>query len=96
MMSQTSEGMGHNSDMPSIEVMRRLAISESGFVFDPVSGHSLIANDTGRTVLRLLQQGIHLEQVLDSLEQEYEASPQELERDVLEFIGTLREQLSGL
>ncbi|MEA2079323.1 MAG: PqqD family protein [Pseudomonadota bacterium] len=96
MMRQTSEGMGRHSDVPGIEVMRRLAISESGFVFDPVSGHSFIANETGHEVLRLLQRDMRLDQVLDSLEQEYEASPRELERDVLEFIGILRKQLSGI
>jgi hypothetical protein len=42
---------------------KRLAVSESGFVFDPVSGQSFSVNETGLVVLHLAQQ----EQDLDKL-----------------------------
>ena len=37
--------------LPSAHALRRLAISESGFVFDPFSGHHFTVNETGREIL---------------------------------------------
>jgi hypothetical protein len=34
-----------------------LAVSESGFIFDPVTGHSYTANATGLRILELLKTG---------------------------------------
>ena len=95
-MSAATGTSGYPTELPRAELIRRLAISESGFVFDPVSGHSFVTNETACAVLRLLQQNTQLEQILRSLQQDYDASPRELERDVLEFIGSLRKQLNGL
>ena len=77
--------------IPSGETLRRLAVSESGFVFDPVSGHNFTVNDTGLTILRRLQQKQDFARLLRELQQEFDASPSDIERDVIEFIGMLRE-----
>ena len=84
-----------NELLPPVEMLRRLAISESGFVFDPVSGNSFTTNDTGLVILRLLQKEQSIDPVMNALEQDFEVTPRELERDVLEFIGMLREQLGA-
>lgn len=76
---------------PPLTSLQRLAISESGFVFDPASGHNFTVNETGLTILRILQKDNRLTPLLDTLAEEYEASPRELERDVLEFAGVLRD-----
>ena len=76
--------------LPSAQSMRRLAVSESGFVFDPMSGHHFTVNETGLEILRQLQQGRGLPELLASLAGEYSVGTRELERDVLEFAGMLR------
>ena len=76
--------------LPSAQSIHRLAISESGFVFDPMSGHHFTVNETGLEILRLLQKEQDLDALLAKLAREYSASPKELERDVLEFAGMLR------
>ncbi|WOJ94436.1 PqqD family protein [Congregibacter variabilis] len=76
--------------MPSLESLRRLAISESGFVFDPSSGHHFTVNETGLEILRHLQKEANSSELLEFLGQEYDSGTSELERDVLEFIGMLR------
>jgi hypothetical protein len=76
--------------LPSAQSLRRLAISESGFVFDPMSGHHFTVNETGLEILRYLQKDQNLVELLDLLGQEYSAGTRELERDVLEFAGMLR------
>jgi hypothetical protein len=79
-----------NAALPSAQALRRLAISESGFVFDPMSGHHFTVNETGLEILRHLQKDQDLPDLLALLGQEYSVGVRELERDVLEFAGMLR------
>jgi len=81
-----------NKSVKSIGIvpLRRLAVSESGFIFDPMSGHHFTVNETGLEILRQLQQGRTLTELLALLAREYSVGPKELERDVLEFAGMLR------
>jgi hypothetical protein len=79
--------------LPDANSLQRLAISESGFVFDPVSGHSFTVNETGLTILRALQANRHLDSLRAKLASEYEVDGATLDRDLLEFLGSLRDQL---
>jgi len=84
----------HNTNtFPKLSSLQRLAISESGFVFDPVSGHNFTVNETGLSILRRLQKSTDLAPLLKSLGDEYEITPRDLERDVLEFAGMLRDYI---
>ena len=87
---QNSNSTG-NDTFPPLANLQRLAISESGFVFDPVSGHNFTVNESGLVILRLLQKDNQLTPLLDHLASEYDAPRRELERDVLEFAGLLRD-----
>jgi len=79
---------------PPLASLQRLAISESGFVFDPVSGHNFTVNETGLSILRLVQKDNELAPLLEKLSLNYEASSRVLERDVLEFAGLLRDYVA--
>ena len=80
-----------NRPMPSLDNLQRLAISESGFVFDPESGHSFTANETGLVILRMLQKNSEIDSILAKLEKEYDVSLSDAKKVVLEFAGVLRE-----
>jgi hypothetical protein len=75
------------------QVVHRLAVSESGFVFDPVSGQSFTVNETGLDILRQLQQHTDIQNMLDQLMQQYDASAHDIERDLDDFLAALGEQL---
>jgi hypothetical protein len=80
------------AQFPSPEIINRLAVSNSGFVFDPVSGASFTVNTSGLAVLRAIQAGaIDMASIIHSLTGEFEATSAVLERDVMEFAGRLRE-----
>lgn len=79
--------------LPEAKTLERLAISESGFVFDPVSGHSFTVNETGLDILRSLQQNRHLDALQQHLAAEYDVDRSMLDRDLLEFLGSLRDLL---
>lgn len=83
----------NNNPFPPLGSLQRLAISESGFVFDPVSGHNFTVNETGLSILRRLQKNTELAPLLKALTEEYEISARDLERDVLEFAGMLRDYI---
>lgn len=87
----TSHEDNISNPFPPLSSLQRLAISESGFVFDPVSGHNFTVNETGLSILRLLQKDTEVEPVLELLSTEYDAPIRDIERDVLEFAGVLRD-----
>ncbi len=78
---------------PEPETVGRLALSDSGFVFDPMTGRSYSVNGTGLAILRLLQKPTGLDEVIADLGQQFEGEPSILERDVIEFASVLREQI---
>lgn len=91
MEQPSKESNSENNTFPPLANLQRLAISESGFVFDPASGHNFTVNESGMVILRLLQKNNQLEPLLDNLAEEYDVPRRELERDVLEFAGLLRD-----
>jgi len=78
--------------MDIMQKLRDLAVSESGFVFDPYSGASFNTNATGRTILEALKEGLDRGGVVARLEEQFEVGEEaDLERDLDEFVFMLRE-----
>lgn len=93
-----SDEMGPSSGaglFPPADVLDRLAVSGSGFVFDPASGHHFTVNETGLVLLRLILQEQRLDQILEALCNEFDADPRDIERDVIEFVSALRENVGA-
>jgi PqqD family protein of HPr-rel-A system len=73
--------------------LRDLAISDSGFIFDPQTGYTYSVNDTALAVVRLLKAGEPPAAVVARLGDAFDVEPEEdLARDVDEFVARLREQ----
>ena len=81
---------GQVVEFPRAESLQRLALSDSGFVFDPVTGNSFTVNATGLAILRHLQHALDLAQVVAALATEFEVDEPTAEREVIEFAGHLR------
>ncbi len=77
-------------DFPNVESLKRLAISESGFIFDPVTGNSFTVNHTGRAILQLLQKTLDMEQITKRLQAEYAVDAPVADREAIEFANQLR------
>ena len=72
--------------------LKQLAINESGFVFDPVTGHTFTLNDTGLAVLQRLKDGLHPDVLPDEIAEQFELDGSEdVSRDVDDFVNRLRE-----
>ena len=71
--------------------IKDLAISDSGFVFDPFSGGTFTLNETGRTVLQGLRDGLTESEIVDRLRAEFDAVTPKVEEDVRDFLRTMTE-----
>lgn len=70
-----------------------LAISDSGFVFDPVTGSMFTLNQCGRVILEGIKDGRDREQIVAELLATFEvAEGEDLQRDVDEFLQLARRQ----
>ena len=89
-MDNNQDKQGRALELPKPEHLTRLALSDSGFVFDPVTGNSFSVNGSGLAILRRLQQGTDLPGIVASLSEEFEVDILAAERDVIEFANLLR------
>ncbi|ADU96902.1 HPr-rel-A system PqqD family peptide chaperone [Thermovibrio ammonificans] len=74
--------------------LNRLAINDEGFIFDPETGNSFTVNQTGLFIIKLLKEGKSEEEIVQALTEEFDVSPEEARRDLVDFIEQLR--LNGL
>lgn len=70
--------------------LRVLAISDSGFVFDPRTGHSYSMNPTGLAALQALRAGADVATVAARLRDEFDGGVA-VDDDVEGFVELLRE-----
>lgn len=70
--------------------LKDLAISDTGFVFDPFSGATYTVNDTARCVLDGLKRGLRRDEIVDDLRERFEPAGEDLVRDLDELVQSLR------
>ncbi len=70
--------------------LRDLAVSDTGFVFDPYSGATFSVNASGLTILRALQRGAERDDILHDLMENFAVEGDDLHRDVDEFVQLMR------
>jgi PqqD family protein of HPr-rel-A system len=68
-----------------------LAISESGFVFDPRTGATFSVNSTGLAVLTALRSRSTVPEIVDTVRKSFESAPGEVHDHVQDFLRTLRQ-----
>ncbi len=71
--------------------LKSLAISDTGFIFDPATGAAFSSNTVGVRIISCLKSGMNNREIIDSLLETYEVSQEELEADVTDFIRSLRD-----
>lgn len=77
------------STLRSRNTLQNLAISESGFLFDPASGQSYSINRSAQVLLRLLQQQDSLTGVIEALKHRYTLSEPQARVAVEHFLQQL-------
>jgi len=72
-----------------MKIIKDIAISETGFIFNPVTGESFRVNETGYLILNKLKEGASQDEILKALKSEFDASEDELEQDLNDFLSML-------
>lgn len=70
--------------------LKDLAVSETGFVFDPYSGATFSLNASALCLLRGLKDGLGRDELIGQLEESFDVTDADLSRDIDEFLELLR------
>lgn len=71
-------------------VKKNIAISDSGFLFNPSSGDSYSVNPIGQEIIHLLQDEKSEDEIIDYLLSEYMIDKNTIEKDLYDFLGMLK------
>ncbi|MGM0576719.1 MAG: HPr-rel-A system PqqD family peptide chaperone [Myxococcota bacterium] len=81
--------------MGTPQKLHDLALSDTGFLFDPYTGHTFSVNATGLEILRALKDGLDRDAILERLGERFDVMDEDdLARDLGDFTQSLRQ--SGL
>lgn len=72
-----------------MQINKNIAISDSGFIFNPSSGDSFSANAVGLEIIRLFKDGKSKEDVISTISENYVVDASTFEKDINDFIQML-------
>lgn len=70
-----------------MKIKKNIAVSDSGFIFNPATGESFSVNPIGIKVFQLLKDQKTKEQITKVFMEEYDVSEGNLDNDLHDFIG---------
>jgi hypothetical protein len=73
-----------------METLKRLALNEEGFAFDPATGNSFVTNQTGLFIIKKLREGLSEDEIIKALTEEFEVDEDTARRDFYDFTEQLR------
>ncbi|HHU46339.1 MAG TPA: PqqD family protein [Bacteroidales bacterium] len=73
-----------------MKVRKNIAISENGFIFNPLTGDSFSVNETGVFILQKLKEEESEATILQNLMDEYELDAHTAEKDLNDFLSMLQ------
>lgn len=74
-----------------LHIKKNIAISESGFVFDPTTGESFSLNPVGLEIIQLIKSGKLYEEITHIITEKYDVDPDTFERYFYDFVATLKQ-----
>ena len=73
-----------------MNINKNIAISETGFIFNPSTGDSFSTNLIGKEIIQLIQMGQTIDEVVDSVQQKFTVDKSTLEKDIADFMYMLK------
>ncbi len=73
-----------------MKIKDNIAVSESGFLFDPNSGESFSVNSSGKEIIKLLSEGSQMDDIEKSILEKYNIDAATFNRYMDDFAHTLR------
>jgi len=72
-----------------VKVKKNIAVSESGFVFNPTTGDSFSLNSVGIEILKLLKEGSTDDEVKHAILSRFDVDEETFEKDYYDFLKML-------
>ena len=72
-----------------ISLKKNIAVSESGFVFNPTTGDSFSLNGVGTDILKLMKEGKSESEIKTAVRTWYDIDEDTLEKDYYDFLKML-------
>ena len=72
-----------------MKINKNIAVSESGFIFNPTTGESFSANPIGKEILHLMNENKTFEEIKAILSEQYDLDAVTFEKDYNDFIRML-------
>ena len=73
-----------------MKIMKNIAVSETGFLFNPITGESFSVNPLGVQIIKALQTDKQLEEIKADILDIYDTDEATFEKDFYDFIGMLK------
>lgn len=74
-----------------MQIKKNIAVSETGFVFNPSTGDSYTINQVGQEILNYLGEKKNRAEITSLMTSEYDIDPASFEKYFLDFISMLRQ-----
>ncbi len=74
-----------------MKIKKNIAVSESGFVFDPSTGESFSLNQIGLELVELLKQGENIDAIKKEVLKKYDVDEISFEKYYYDFINSLNQ-----
>ena len=73
-----------------MKLKENIAVSESGFIFDPNTGESFSVNSTGKLILEMVSRGKSAAEIEATVLEDFEIDQKAFNRYMDDFMHTLR------
>jgi PqqD family protein of HPr-rel-A system len=74
-----------------MRLKKNIAVSDSGFVFNPTTGDSYSLNQVGKEILQYLGEGRSMEDITSEMTASYDIDAPSFEKYFFDFISMLRQ-----
>ena len=71
------------------KIKRNIALSDSGFVFDPSTGDSFSTNPIGLEIIKLMKENKTTEEIKSAIVKQYMVDEVSFEKDLYDFVNML-------
>lgn len=78
--------------MSQPSALKDLAVSDSGFIFNPNTGATFTVNPTGLAIVNLLREGQSIDAVVAKVAERFALTPPNVRDDVRDFLRALQQQ----
>lgn len=73
-----------------MRIKKNIALSDSGFIFNPGTGESFSVNPIGVEMLKMIKEGKSDEQIKSAVTDQYQVDEATFERDFNDFISMMK------